>query len=101
MVFPGGVGGSQEVLPQSDLWSRLFSFTTHLIEARFWTYSTHSVVAPHCFARCLGLDGLSADRCGFTRCKEYWELLTQAEALASSIDGVGTVLQATVWKDFL
>ena len=89
VVFPGGVGASQGMLLQSDVWARLFSFTTHLVEARFWTYSTHSIAAPNCFARCLSEDGLSADQRGFQRCKEDWELLTMAETMASRIEGSG------------
>ena len=60
-----------------------------------------SIAAPHCFARCLSEDGLSADQRGFQRCsKEDWELLAMAETVANRIEGVGTLLRPIISKDF-
>ena len=49
----GACGASMQVMGQADIWRRLFSFTMHMVEARWWIYCTHALVAPSSFARCL------------------------------------------------
>ena len=89
-VYPGDYGASGASMPlmgQADIWRRLFSFTMHLVEARWWSYCTHALVAPNSFARCLSPDGLSLDRSRLKECAADWELLTLAESMSANFEG--------------
>ena len=89
VVYPGDYGASgasMQVMGQADIWRRLFSFIMHLVEARWWSYCTHALVAKF-VCKVLAPKWISLDRSRLKECAADWDFQALAESMSANFEG--------------